>query len=659
MDEMRRLIDRLNETAYQYYTLGASELTDREWDEMYDRLIRLERETGRVEADSPTRHVGAKPLEAFESHRHMARMWSMDKAQSTGELQDWFARAEKLRGQDASLPALKYAVEYKLDGLSINLTYRDGHLVQAATRGNGEVGEAILPQVHTIRSIPRTIPHTGLLEVFGECYMPLSALETYNQTHEEKLKNARNAAAGALRNLDPHITAERMLDARLYGIGVSEGVEFETYEQQLAFLREQGLPVTDTVAWADTMAEAMAGVDRVEKSRGDLDFLIDGAVIKIRDIATRNALGYTEKFPRWAVAYKFEAEEVATKLVDVTWEPGRSGKLTPLGHLEPVELAGATIRKATLNNYGDILRKRVKIGAEVWVRRSNEVIPEIMGLADGSFEGVRQVEKPEKCPCCGSDLVERGAHLFCLNRDGCAIQIVSRLSHFASRDAMDIETFSDKTAMQLYQELGVSEPSALYVLTVEQLSDLERFGERKARKLLDELEKSKACTLDRFLFALGIPNVGAKTARALADVFGTLDNVMQADEAALTAMDDVGDIVAASVVEFFRDEGNRAEITRLLACGIIPRWEKRTGEGVFSGMTVVLTGTLTSFSRSDAEREIQRLGGKTAGSVSKKTSLVIAGESAGSKLEKARTLGIRVIDEAEFLKILGDQANNR
>ena len=658
MDDMRSLIDRLNQASYEYYTLGESSLTDAEWDKLYDKLVKLEKETGRVEEDSPTRHVGAPPLKAQEAHTHLAHMWSMDKAQSMEELKDWFARAEKLRQQAGELPPLRFAVEYKLDGSSINLTYREGRLVQAATRGNGTVGDGILPQARTIRSIPRTIPFQGTLETFGECYMPLSALEKYNATHEKKLKNARNAAAGALHNQNLQATAECMLEVRLYGIGVAEGMEFESYEQQLAFLREQGLPVTETVAWADTPKEAMEGIEKVESTRGDLDFLIDGAVVKICHIPTRAALGYTEKFPRWAVAYKFEAEEVATKLLDVTWEPGRSGKLTPLGHLEAVELAGATIRKATLNNYGDILRKRVKIGAEVWVRRSNEVIPEIMGRADGSFEGVREVEKPTKCPSCGAELVERGAHLFCPNRDGCATQIVARLSHYASRDAMDIETFSDKTALQLYTELGLCEPSGLYDLTIEALASLDRFGEKKAQNLLDEVEKSKACTLDRFLYALGIPNVGAKTARTLANEFGTLGDVMAADAERLTAIEDVGGVVADSITEFFRDEGNRQEIARLMEKGVKPAWEKRTSAGIFSGKTVVLTGTLTAFTRSDAEREIERLGGKAAGSVSKKTSLVVAGENAGSKLAKAQSLGVPVIGEVEFLELLKNQDNN-
>ncbi len=658
MDEMRSLIDKLNQASYEYYTLGESHLTDAQWDKLYDQLVRLEKETGRVEEDSPTRHVGAPPLKTAESHTHLAHMWSMDKAQSVEELRDWFVRAEKLRDQAGDLPPLRFAVEYKLDGSSINLTYREGRLVQAATRGNGTVGDGILPQARTIRSIPRTIPFQGTLETFGECYMPLSALEQYNATHDKKLKNARNAAAGALHNQNLQATAECMLEVRLYGIGVAEGVEFETYQDQLAFLREQGLPVTDTVAWADTPQEALSGIERVESTRGDLDFLIDGAVVKICHIPTRVALGYTEKFPRWAVAYKFEAEEVATKLLDVTWEPGRTGKLTPLGHLEAVDLAGATIRKATLNNYGDILRKRVKIGAEVWVRRSNEVIPEIMGLADGSFEGVRDVEKPTRCPSCGAELVERGAHLFCPNRDGCVTQIVARLSHYASRDAMDIETFSDKTALQLNGELGLTEPSGLYSLTMEALSSLERFGEKKAQNLLDEIEKSKSCTLDRFLYALGIPNVGVKTARTLAGEFGSLEAVMAADEERLTQIDDVGGVVAESIAEFFRDEGNRKEIEALLRHGVRPAWQARPTGGVFSGMTVVLTGTLTSFTRSDAERLIVSLGGKAAGSVSKKTSLVVAGESAGSKLTKAQSLGVRVIGEAEFLELVKNQDNN-
>jgi len=654
---MKELVRRLNETAYQYYTLSEPTVSDAEWDAMYNELVRLEKETGIVLPDSPTQRVGSDPLPGFEQHRHLAKLWSMDKAQSVDEVFEWARRAEKLRDAanegGAGLPPLRFVVEHKFDGLTINLTYENGQLVQAATRGNGEVGESVLPQVKTIRSIPLTVPFKGRMEVHGECYMRLSALEKYNETAAEPLKNARNAAAGALRNLDPKVTAARKLSASMYGVDYIEGRSFRDHGEMLEFLRENHFPVSECELWADSIEDAVEKIRNVEQTRGELDYLIDGAVVDICDYATRQALGYTDKFPRWAVAYKFEAEEVTTLLEDVTWELGRTGKLTPLAHLEAVELAGATIRRATLNNWGDIQRKRVKIGARVWVRRSNEVIPEIMGRVDEYVEGERDVERPTHCPACGAELIEKGAHIFCPNRDGCAPQTVSRLTHYASRDAMDIDTFSEKTAAQLYEALGVSEPSALYSLTVEQLSELDRFGKQKAANLVKAIEKSKLCELDRFIHALGIPNVGRKTARDLAAHFGSIEKLAEADEEALVALDDVGGIVAQSIIDFFEDEGNRRELERLTAAGVKPSVREAVEGGPLSGMTVVVTGTLSQMTRQQAEQAVRDAGGTAGSSVSKKTSLVVAGESAGSKLDKANKLGVKVIGEEEFRALLG------
>ena len=654
---MQELVARLNETAYQYYVLDNPTISDKEWDAMYDELVKLEKESGVVLPDSPTHRVGGEPLSVFEPHRHLARLWSMDKAQSVPALYEWARRAEKLRkdavdgGED--LPPLSFVVEHKFDGLTINLTYEDGQLVGAATRGNGEVGEEILPQVRTIRNVPLTVPYKGRMEVFGEGYMRLSVLEEYNKTASEPLKNPRNAAAGALRNLDPRVTASRHLDASMYGVGYIEGKEFATYQEMIDFLRENRFVVSDTFLWCRDIDEAVAAVRSVEESRASLDYMIDGAVIKIVDIPTRRALGYTDKFPRWAVAYKFEAEEVTTLLQDVTWEMGRTGKLTPLAHLSPVELAGATIQRATLNNYADILRKRVMIGARVWVRRSNEVIPEILSRVDEYEEGERPVEKPDTCPYCGAALVERGAHLFCPNRDGCIPQIVMRLTHYAGREAMDIDTLSEKTIAQLHEALGVSEASDLYGLTMEKLLPLPRFGEQKAKNLLSAIEKSKDCDLSAFIHALGIPNVGRKTARDLAARFGSFEAFLAADRDTLVAMDDVGEIVAGSILDYLADPQNRAEIDRLLAAGVRPTAASAQTGSAFAGLTVVVTGTLASMKRDEAEAAIRAEGGTATGSVSKKTSLVVAGESAGSKLTKAQALGILVIDEAEFLRRLG------
>ena len=654
MNRMRELVDRLNETAYEYYTLDAPSISDKEWDQMYDELVALERETGERLPDSPTRRVGGEILKAFEPHTHLSRLWSMGKAQSIAALEEWAQRAEKLRADaNAGLPPITYVVEHKFDGLTINLTYENGELVGAATRGNGITGEEILPQVRTIRSVPLKIPFTGRMEVHGEGYMRLSVLEKYNRTASEMLKNPRNAAAGALRNLDPAVTAARRLDACFYDIGYIEGKTFKTQKEMMDFLRENRFPVSDCEIECPNLQRAIEAVHAIEQSRGDLDYMIDGAVIKICDFATRDALGYTDKFPRWAIAYKFEAEEVTTLLEDVTWQIGRTGKLTPLAHVSPVELAGATVRKATLNNYTDILRKRVKIGARVWIRRSNEVIPEIMGRVDEFEPGEREIEKPAVCPECGANLIERGAHLFCPNRDGCKKQIVMRLSHFAGREAMDIETFSEKTAQQLVNLNLIQEADQLYALEKEQLAGLDRFGEKKAENLIRAIEKSKAPKLSAFIYAIGIPNVGVKTARDLADRFGTIDALRTADAETLTAMDDVGEIVAESIRAFFADPASARLVDALLAAGVQPQSpEKIASGGAFEGMTVVVTGTLEHFSRAEAEEAIRRNGGKAAGSVSKKTSLVVYGEAAGSKLEKARALGVETINEEEFLRRL-------
>lgn len=648
-ERMQELVRKLNETAYAYYVLDNPVISDMQWDRLYDELKKLETETGIILPDSPTQKVGGDPLKGFEEHRHITRLWSLDKVQSLEELEAWIQRTEKL----AEAKDLQYYVEYKFDGLTLNLTYRDGELVQAATRGNGITGEAILPQARTIHSVPRTIPYKGLLEVQGECIMRLSTLEKYNKTAKEPLKNARNAAAGALRNLDPRVTASRHLDAFFYQVGTIENPPYDSQPGMLDFLRKNGFQVSPYLGSSRGREALEACIREIEQSRSRLDWLIDGVVIKVGDYALRERMGYTEKFPRWGVAYKFKAEECVTKLLDVTWELGRTGKLTPLAHLEPVDFYGVTVRKATLNNLGDIQRKDVAIGCNVWIRRSNDVIPEIMGRAGDASEDEKPILKPEFCPACGSKLIERGAHLFCMNRETCRPQAVARLAHFAGREAMDIEGFSEKTAGQLYDQMGIRQPADLYSLTPMDFLMLEGFKEKKAGNLTEALEKSKHCELDAFLFALGIPNVGRKTARDLAQRFGTLERLKAADEEALTAIPDIGDVVAASVTEYFSFPENNQMIDRLIAAGVHPKEMTAASEGAFSGLSIVVTGTLPTLSRKEAEDLIRSRGGNAAGSVSKKTAFVVVGEDAGSKLSKAQSLGIETIDEAELLRRAG------
>lgn len=661
LQRMRSLIDKLNEASRRYYDQNESDISDDEWDAMYAELRKLEEKTGERMADSPTRRVGGAVMEGFEQHRHIARLWSMDKAQSEEEILAWAQRCEKQTTEAGGLPKNSYCVEYKLDGLTVNLTYDGGRLIQAATRGNGEVGEAILPQAMTIRTIPLTIPFTGRMEVQGEGIMRLSELKKYNETSAEPLKNARNAAAGALRNLDPQVTASRHLDAFFYQIGYIEGRSFETQQDMLDFMKTNGLNISPFVRPAQTIEEALEAVHQIEKERETLDFLIDGATIKITDMRTREVLGTTDKFPRWSIAFKFPAQETVTKLLKITWEVGRTGKLTPLAHLSPVDICGVTVKRATLNNYDDICRKRVRIGSEVWVRRSNDVIPEIMGVVwDGEGEAPEtDIQPPTVCPACGGPLVklrQDGVHLFCLNRTSCRPQAIARMAHFASRQGMDIETFSTRTAGLFYDELGVRSAADLYSLDREKLVALKGFGEKKADKLFAELEKSKDCELDAFLFAIGIPNIGKKTAYDLMAHFGTLEVLMGATEQELVDIEDVGEIVASSITEYFADEENRRFVNRLLEAGVHPQMHMQEDAGtLFEGLTFVLTGTLPTLSRAQAQEMIRKNGGKATGSVSKKTSIVLAGESAGSKLDKARELGVTIIDEAQFLRMIEQQ----
>ena len=657
---MEQLISLLNEHNYRYYTLDDPSISDAEYDKLYDELVALEASLGVVLPHSPTQRVGGEILSGFAQHRHRARLWSLDKAQNLEQLYAWEARLNRAiqdynaKHADTPLPKPTYVMEYKFDGLSLNLTYENGRLVQAATRGNGVIGEGILSQVKTIKSIPLTINYTdGVIEVQGEGIMTLSSLARYNETAVEPLKNARNAAAGALRNLNPAVTASRKLDAFIYNIGFAEGVEFDNHREMQQFLHNNRFKVNPFVIYADSLQQLEAELDKLAANRNELDYLIDGAVIKVQDMRTREALGYTDKFPRWAVAFKFEAEEAETTLLSVSWEVGRTGKITPVAKVEPVELGGVTVQNCTLNNMGDIERKNLKhaLGTLVSIRRSNDVIPEILGKVD-ELQG-EEIVFPEHCPSCGSELEQRGAHLFCNNKLGCEPQMIGRITHFASRDAMDIESFSIMTAEQLYQECGVRDPADLYSLRFDDLIKLERFGEKKAQKLLDAIEASKTRELASFLFALGIPNTGKSTAKTLAEHFRSLEAVMSATVEELIGLQDVGAIVAESIVSFFNDETMKASIAAMLAAGVAPpplqeqEQQNVSSDNPFFGKTVVITGTLPTLGRDELTKLLEARGAKVTGSVSKKTDIVIAGEKAGSKLTKAQELGITIIDNEE------------
>ncbi len=643
-NKMRELVDLLNKYAHEYYVLDNPTVSDKEYDALYDQLRRLESDLGEVFFDSPTKRVGGEPISAFKKHKHIERLYSLDKAVSEEEL---LAFDKRIRKDGADF---KYTVEYKFDGLTICLTYKDGKFVRATTRGNGVEGEDVTAQVLTIKSYPLTIDYKGVLEVQGEAIMRLSVLDEYNKTAIEPLKNARNAVAGAIRNLDPKITEKRKVEIMFYNVNYASDKRFLSQVECVQFLRENGFKVHPFLSVCNNIGDVMSAIKEIENTRKTLDILTDGAVVKVNDISIREKLGYTDKFPRWAIAFKFEAEEVTTILYDIKWQVGRTGKLTPLGLLEPAELAGATVRKATLNNYGDIERKKVMIGARVLVRRSNEVIPEILGTTE-IFDYCKKVEKPEVCPYCGSKIIEVGANLFCPN-ESCKPRVIAKITNFACKNGLNIEGFSEMTAGLLYDKLGVVEFSDLYRLKKEDLLALEGYKDAKTDNLIKAIDQSKKVSLSNFIYALGIENVGKKTAKDLARIFESIDNLISADKQTLTSINDVGEIVADSIKKYFENQHNLQQIQELKDLGIEIKAEESLANGVFSGEKVVLTGTLVDFKRDDAIKIIENLGGEIMSSVSKNTTLLIAGENAGSKLDKAKKLAIKIIDEEIFKSLI-------
>ena len=655
---VEELVELLNKYAYEYYSLDNPSVSDKEYDSKYDELKALEDETGYILPYSPTQRVGDVVLQGFNKYTHKGRLWSLDKAQSFDEIRDWHNRNVKfvndMNSRGENLPELRYVITKKFDGLTINLTYNEEGILQtAATRGNGETGEEVTAQVKTIKEIPLKTSRGDLFEVHGEAIMTVEAFDKYNATAETPLKNLRNGAAGALRNLNVRETARRGLSAFFYDVGYKEGESFKSYEEMLGFIKEKGLPMDDYIRYATTLEDVKKYINEIKDMRFDLNYDIDGVVIAIDDIKTRELLGYTVKFPKWAIAFKFEAQEATTTLLDVEWNVGRSGRVGPTAILEPVDLAGVTVKRATLNNMDDIKRKGVMIGAEVFIRRSNDVIPEIMGVVESSLENATEIKVPETCPACGSHLVLDGAHYFCENTLSCKPQMVKSIVHFACRDAMNIEGFSEKTAEQLFEKLDIRSIADLYKLNYDELLTLDKFGPKKAQNLLDAVERSKNPELYRFIYALGIPNVGVKTAKDLVNKFKSIEGLKNATFDELISVQDVGDIVAKCVLEFFNEEKVLNTIEELLSLGVTPIFEEKViVESSFNGKTVVVTGTLQKYSRGEIKAKLEALGAKVSGSVSKKTDYVIAGEEAGSKLTKAKDLGITVLSEEEFEKMI-------
>lgn len=641
---MKELIATLNEWSRLYYEEDAPVVSDAEYDKLYDELRMLEREEGFCLPTSPTHRVGGAPKGKFEQSQHLLRLYSLDKCQSKEEFYDWCNRIIKAIGY---LPTL--TCEYKFDGLTLNLLYDGGELVKASTRGNGVIGEVVTAQVNTIRHLPKKISYKGRIEIQGEGILRLSALNRYNSIADEPLKNARNGAAGAIRNLNPQVTAERDISFFAYNIGYSDK-QFSTQAEIRAFLQSEGFEVEGDFELSQDAQGAMKYADSTGEKREGLDYLIDGVVFKVNDLSLRDEIGFTEKFPKWAVAYKFKADEMTTTLNDVEWQVSRSAKLNPIAILEPVDIGGVTVSRATLNNYGDILKKKVKIGDKVFVRRSNDVIPEIMGVAIEAGDA-KVIEKPTQCPVCHAPVKEVGAFLYCTG-ENCAPQIISKLDHFASKDAMDIDGFSEKTAELLYNETHVKDAVDILNLTAMDLFGLEGFGDKKIGNLLNSIEKAKHTTLDRFIFALGIDGIGKKTAKDLVKRFRTLQSLISASIAELAAVDGIGEILASNVFNYFKNVDNAGFISRLLESGVTFE-EQQAKSGVLSGLKLVLTGSLPTYKRSEAARLIEDNGGEVSASVSKTVDIVLAGEDAGAKLDKAQKLGIRIIDENEFKQMLG------
>ncbi|MBR2391651.1 MAG: NAD-dependent DNA ligase LigA [Clostridia bacterium] len=645
--EMQELITKINKANYEYYVLDNPTISDKEWDALYYRLLDLEKESGIVLEDSPSKKVGGEVLDKFKKVVHKEKLYSLGKAQSSAEIVDWITRNKNITNFEE-----EYSVEYKFDGLSLAITYENGKLIQGATRGNGEIGEDVTEQVKTIRTVPLTIPYKGLLIIHGEGIIKLSELEKYNQTTDEKLKNARNAVAGAIRNLDPKVTAKRKLDFFAYNINYAPDLEFETQAEMFDFLKEQGFLVGSYFKIVHNLSEIENCIQETEKTKSSLDYLIDGMVIKINKTSIRNKLGSTEKVPRWAVAYKFEAEETSTTLNDITWQVGRTGKITPVAELEPVELCGVTIKRATLNNFNDILRKKVKLGDRVFIRRSNDVIPEILSVAE-TFDTSKVIEKPTNCPCCNAILEDTETELYCPNHLNCKTQIVLKLVQFSSRNAMNIDGLSVKTLEQLYDKFNVRTFSDLYKITAENLAELEGFKDKKISNILGSLTASKQVKLPNFIFALGIGNIGIKTAKQLAKHYKSIDKLMSATIDELVTLDDIAEITATEIHHYFSEEFNKNEIKELLENDVrIEKIEETAfSGGYFAGKKVVLTGTLANFSRSKAEEIIEAQGGACSSSVTGATNIVLVGENPGSKLEKAKKLGIQIMFEDEFLKL--------
>lgn len=652
-NRIKELTDRLNYYARRYYVDDAPEISDYEYDMLLRELKALEEQYPQFRrSDSPTQRVGGAVLDQFVPVRHEVPMESLQDAFSEEEIRDFDRRIKD------QFPDAKYVVELKIDGLSVEAEYIDGNFVRGATRGDGVVGEDISENLKTVRALPLSIPNAPhRMIVRGEVYMPRRTFAELNATREEKgealFANPRNAAAGSLRQLDSKIAAQRNLSIFVFNLQLCEGREFGSHFETLEALKEYGFPVSPMHKIFDTMDGAWNEVLSLGQMRADLPFDIDGAVIKTDDLAMRKRIGSTSKFPKWAIAYKYPPEEKETVLREIRVNVGRTGVLTPLAIFDPIQLAGTTVSKATLHNKDLIAEKDIRIGDTVVIRKAGDIIPEVVrSVPEKRPENTEIFRMPEVCPVCGSPLTTEGPAVRCDNGE-CPAQLVKNIIHFVSRDAMDIDGMGT-SIVEIFVEKGLIRSAAdLYKLDREAIAQMERFGEKSAENLLNSVEESRNRGLDRLIYALGIRQVGQKAGKVLAKKFRSLDALAAATEEELCVTEDVGPITARYIREYFDNHKNKEYVERLRAAGLNFTDDSEEGGTKFAGMTFVLTGTLPTYKRDEAAAMIEAEGGKVSGSVSKKTTYVVAGEEAGSKLTKAQALGIPVLSEADLLEMLG------
>ena len=660
--KIKELIEKINTFDYQYYVLDNPSISDFEYDKVFRSLVDLENANpDLIQPDSPTQRVGGEALEAFESVIHRQAMLSLNNAFEEDELIAFDKRIK----DDIGIDEVEYAVEPKFDGLAITLTYENGIFVQGATRGDGYTGENVTHNLKTIRSIPTKINHPNppkILEVRGEVLMLKKDFELLNQKQEslgeKKFANPRNAAAGSLRQLDPRVTATRPLTFFSYGLGVCEpNLNLKTHTETIQLLKQFNLPISDLSASVKGVNGLQSFYEKVLRLRDSLTYDIDGVVYKVNSFNYQNELGFVSRAPRWAIAHKFPAEEAVTEILDIDVQVGRTGAITPVARLKPVFVGGVTVTNATLHNEDEMIRKDIHIGDIVSVRRAGDVIPEIVRvLIDKRPKAVNKFKMPTACPECGSPLIriDDEAVIRCSGGLICPAQQKQSIIHFASRKAMDIEGLGDKSVEQLVTVGLIHGLPDIYKLKLAQLINLDRMAEKSGQNLLDAIEKSKKTTLPRFIYALGIRNVGESTAKDLSSFYGDLNEIMNQTEESLQLVPDIGPTVAKSISDFFKQNKNREVIQSLIKLGV--NWPKhdikKSTSGIFAAKTFVLTGTLSSMSREEAKSIIEINGGKVAGSVSKKTDYLVAGSDAGSKLTVAQELGIKIISQDEFLKLI-------